>query len=63
MEFFEKENSPSLGHKESAKARPLGQKNSAKPHPGEIIFKNTEHETKIIKNSTEMLLCLEILKQ
>ena len=36
--------------------------------PRAIIFKiqqkkNTKHETEIMKNSTEMLICSEILKQ
>ena len=40
-EFFERANSPPPEHKESAKPRPLGQINRAKPPPGAIIFKNT----------------------
>ena len=46
------------------------QKKVLKPHPRAIIFKNPakkttthEKETEIYKNSTEMLICLEILKQ
>ena len=63
--FCERENSPHPGHKESAKPRPQGKKNRA--HPGAIIFKNpakenTKHETEVMKNSTEMLICLEISK-
>ena len=37
-----------------------------KPHPWsnyfEKIQQKTKHETDIMKNSTEMLICLEILK-
>ena len=67
-EFFERANSPPPGRKESAKPRSLGQKNRAKtPPPGKLFSKiqqkNTKHETEIMKNSTEMLTCLEILKQ
>ena len=44
-----------------------GQKNRAKTHPWRNYFqksiKNTKHETEIMKNGTEMLTCLEILKQ
>ena len=39
-EVFERANSPSPGHKESAKPRPLGQKNRAKtPFPGQLFSK------------------------
>ena len=68
-EFFWKGefSTPWHGHKESAKARPLGQKNCAKtPPPGQLfskIQKKTKHGTEIMKNSTEMLICLETLKQ
>ena len=66
--FFERANSPSPGHKESAKPLSLGQKNRARTQPWGNYFqnsskKNTKHETEIIKNSTEVLICLEILKQ
>ena len=52
----------------SAKPRPLGQKIRAKTPPTGQLFskiqqKNTKHKIEIMKNSTEMLLCLEILKQ
>ena len=66
--FFERANSPPPGHKESAKPLSLGQKNRARTQPwGQLFSKfqqnNTKHETEIMKNSTEMLICLEILKQ
>ena len=59
--FFETLNSPHPGQKESAKPRPLGQKNRAKtPPPGRLFSKiqqkETKHETEIMKNSTEMLM-------
>ena len=64
-EFFEWANSPR--HKESPKPRPLRQKNHAKTPPlGQLFSKiqqKTKHETDIMKNSTEMLIYLEILKQ
>ena len=44
-----------------------GRKIVLKPHPRAIIFKNpaksTKDEIEIMKTSTEMLVCLEILKQ
>ena len=54
--------------KQVTKPRPLERKNRAKtPPPGQLFskiqHKNTRHETEIMKNSTEMLICLEILKQ
>ena len=60
----ERANSPPPGHKESAKPRPLGQKNHAKtPRPGQLFCKkSTKHETEIMKNSTEVLICLKHLK-
>ena len=63
--FFERVDSPTPRQRESAK--PLGQKNCAKTRPPEELFskiqqKNTKHEIEIMKNSTEMLVCLEILK-
>ena len=65
--FFERANCPPPGHKESAKSQPLGQKNRAKTPPQGHFFKNpskkTKHEIEIMKNSNEMLICLEILKQ
>ena len=47
---------------------PPGQKNSAKTPPQGNYFKNpakrnTKHETEVMKNNTEMLIYLEILKQ
>ena len=55
---------PTPGHKESAKPRPLGQKSHAKtpPRAKSSTKKHTKHETVIMKNSTEMLICLEILR-
>ena len=48
-------------------ANPWCRKLVLKLHPGPIIFKNptknTKHEKEIMKNSTEMRICLEILKQ
>ena len=66
-EFFERANFATPVNKASAKPRPLGQIIRAKPHPRGNIFKNTakkptKHEIGIMKNSTEMLICLEILK-
>ena len=66
--FFEGANFSPLGHRESEKPRPLGQKNRSKaPPPGQLFSKiqqkNTKYEIEIMKNSTEMLICLEILKQ
>ena len=54
--------------KESTKPRPMGQKNHTETPPRAIFFKNpakknTKHEIEIMKNSTEMLICLEILKR
>ena len=65
---FERANSPPPGHKEGAKPLSLGQKNRARTQPWGQLFskfqqKNTKHETEIMKNGTEMLICLEILKQ
>ena len=67
-EFFKRANSHPSGYKESVKPRPLAQKDCAKTlHPWGNYFqkfsKNTKHEIEIMKNSTEMLTCLEILKQ
>ena len=69
-EFFERANAPSPGHKESAKPGPLEHKNRAKALllPRGNYFKKSnnkkaKHERKIMKNSIEMLICLEILKQ
>ena len=47
---------------------PRGRKIALNPHPWGNYFrksskKTTKHETEIKKNSTEMLICLEILKQ
>ena len=67
-EFFERANASPTGQKESAKPRPLGQQNRAKTQPRGNYFqksskKKPKHETEIMKNNTEMLICLEILKQ
>ena len=44
-----------------------GRKIEQTPPPGATIFKtpakNTKYETEVMKNSTEMLICVEILKQ
>ena len=66
--IFERANSLPSGTGKVVKTRPLGQKNSAKAPPLGQLFskihqKNTKHETEIKKNSTEKLICLEILKQ
>ena len=66
--FYERANSPPPGNKESAKPRPLGQKNRPKTPPpaqlfSKIMQRNTKHEIEIAKNSTETLTCLVILKQ
>ena len=54
---------------------PLGTKKVRNPDPwgrkivlkSQLLLKtqekNTKHETEIVKNSSEMLICLEILKQ
>ena len=68
-EFFEKANSPPpLGHEGSAKPQFWGRKIVLKPPPRGQLFskiqqRNTKHEIEIMKNSTETLMCLEILKQ
>ena len=67
-EFFPKGKFPTPGHKERAKSRPLGQNRAKTPHSGQLFSKieqkGTKHETEIMKNSTEMLISLEIsLKQ
>ena len=64
--FFEKANFPIPGHKGIAKPQPLGQVNCPKTPPLGQLFskiqqKTTKHETEIMKNSTEMLICLKIL--
>ena len=52
------------GTKKVQNPDPWGRKIVLKPHPWSNYFqKNTKHETEIVKNSTEMLICLEILKQ
>ena len=50
-------NSDPWGRKIAPKTPPLGQLLS------KIQQKDTKHEIEIMKNSTEMLICLEILKQ
>ena len=67
--FFERANSLSPGNKESAKSLPhLGQKNLGNSSSRGNYFQNSskktqKNETEVMKNSTEMLICLEILKQ
>ena len=56
------------GTKKVQNADPCGRKIMLKPHPWGNCFKkiqqkNTKHEIEIMKNSTEILTCLEILKQ
>ena len=57
---------PTPGHKESAKTLTPGTKNGPNTHQA-IVFNNPadiiKHETEIMKISTEMLMCLEILIQ
>ena len=58
----------SPGHKESANSDPCGRKIVLKPHARAIFFKNlakknTKHEIEVMKNSTKILIRLEILKQ
>ena len=57
--------SPFPENKGSAKPRPFGQKNRAKTPPqGQLFLKIQQRNTKqMMKNSTETLICLEILKQ
>ena len=57
----------STGTKEVQNSDPWGRKIVLKPHPRGNYFQNfskktTKHETEVMKNSTEMLICLEILK-
>ena len=60
--FLKKRNSPPPGHK-NAKPRPLGRKIVLKPTPGRLFLKvQQKHKTEVMKNSTEMLICLEIFK-
>ena len=66
-EFFERANSPPPGTKKVRNPNPWGKK-IPDPHPREYYFqksstKTTKHKIEIMKNSTEMLICLEILKQ
>ena len=46
---------------------PRGKKVLLRPHPQAIMLKNPantiKHKTKVVKSSTEMLICLKILKQ
>ena len=56
-------------HKESTKPRQLGPKNRAKTPPLWQLFeknnsiKKAKHKIEIMKSSTEVLICSEILKQ
>ena len=66
-EFFERVNSPP-GTGKVQNPDPRDRKIVLKSHPGAIIFtessKNiTKHETEIKKNSIELLMYVEILKQ
>ena len=66
--IFWKGEFPTPRHKEIAKPRPLGQIIRAETPPLGQLFsniqqKNMKHETEIMKNSTEMQINLEILKQ
>ena len=70
VQFFETGEFLPPGHKVKCKTpTPGAGKISAKnPPPGQLFKKNnnkkpTKHETEVMKNSTEMLMCLEILKQ
>ena len=67
-EFFERANSPPRGTMKVWNPNSWGRKIvlKYKPHPRGNDFQNfskksTKHETEIKKNSTEMLICLEIL--
>ena len=56
------------GTKKMRNPKPLGRKIVLKPHPWGNYFqksrkKKTKLETEIMKNSTEMLICLEIVKE
>ena len=43
---------------------PWGRKIVLKPTPGQLFLKvQQKHKTEVMKNSTEMLICLEIFKQ
>ena len=48
-EFFERANFPSPRHKDSAKPRPLGQKNRAKSHPRDNYFQNSSKKPQNMK--------------
>ena len=64
--FFERADSLTPGHKKVRNPDPWGRKLVLEPHPRAIIFKNpekTKHEMEIMKNSPEILICLEIFKQ
>ena len=65
--FFKGGYSPPLDTKKVQNSTPWVEKSCKILTPGAIIFKNsakaTKHKTKVMKNSNEMLLCLEILKQ
>ena len=52
--FFERAKFPSLGHKESAKPRRLGQKNRAKTPPPWQLFSNIQQKKQNM-NETEIM--------
>ena len=67
-DFFERANSPPpWAQRKCETPTPVAEKSCQEPHPGATIFKNlaknTKHEIEIMKNSTEILIYLEILKQ
>ena len=67
--FFLKRRIPH--HRSTTKPRLLGQKNRGKTPPRgiyqkihkKIQQKNRKHKTEIMENSTEMIICMETLKQ
>ena len=65
--FLKERINHSPGKKKVRKLDPWGRKIVLKPHPRGNYFKKfskkTKHGTEIMKNSTEMLICSEILKQ
>ena len=65
--FLNGQNPHSRRTKKVRNPDPWGRKVVLKPHPRGNYFQNlakaTQHETEIMKSSTEKLICLEILKQ